>query len=120
MGLYILIFEIFIILFYGIFLRTGDTSNTYSDLESPLYFTLAFTLLSLRLRMYDWSVLTNYLFILAISFQMNTLFVMFWEASFYNNFTSTTSITSLHLVINIECALTILVTSLQFLGKLTL
>ena len=33
MGLYILIFELFIIIFYGIFVRTGtDTTTTFSDL----------------------------------------------------------------------------------------
>lgn len=102
MGLYILIFEIFIIIFYGIFLRTGSDSNyTYNNLEAPLYFTLAFTLLSMKYRMYDWSLLTNYLFIVAISFQLNTLFVIFWEACFYQYFPSTTNISSLHLIMNI-------------------
>lgn len=33
MGLYILIFEVFIIVFYGIFVRTGSTVNyTFNDL----------------------------------------------------------------------------------------
>lgn len=40
MGLYILIFEIFIIVFYGIFVRTGYSMASISDLEAPLYFTL--------------------------------------------------------------------------------
>ena len=121
MGLYILIFEAFIILFYGIFIRTGtDTVSTFTDLEAPLYFTLAFTLLSMRFRMYDWSQLTNYIFIVAISFQLNTLYFMFWESSFYRNFSSTTNISSYHLIINIQCTLTILVTTFNFVGKLSI
>ena len=121
MGLYILIFELFIIIFYGIFLRTGDSTNsTFYDMENALYFTLGFTLLSMRGRMYDWSLLTNYLFVIAISFQLNTLYVIFWQSSFYREFNSTTNITSYHLIINIQCALALLVTSLQFIGKLTL
>jgi hypothetical protein len=91
MGLYILIFEIFIIVLYGIFVRTNtdSTLTAYYDIEGPLYFTLAFTLLSMRFRMYDWSQLTNFLFVLAISFQMNTLYMMFWKAAFYKEFNST-------------------------------
>lgn len=118
MGLYILIFEIFIIILYGIFVRTGTaTISTFSDIEAPLYFTLAFTLLHMKNRMYDWSQLTNFLFITAISFQLNTLYFMFWESSFYQAFSSTTNISSLHLIVNIECTLAILVTAFQFVGR---
>lgn len=74
----------------------------------------------MRFRMYDWSQLTNYLFVVAICFQMNTLYVMFWESSFYNTFSSTTYISSLFLIVNIECILTVLVTIFQFTGRLTL
>lgn len=91
MGLYILIFEIFIIVIYGIFIRTGtdSTSTSYYYIEAPLYFTLAFTLLSMKFRMYDWSQLTNFLFVLAVSFQMNTLYVIFWKDCFNKSFSST-------------------------------
>ena len=103
MGLYILIFEVFIIVIYGIFVRTGTDSSVtaYYYIEAPLYFTLAYTLLSMRFRMYDWSQLTNFLFVLAISFQMNTLYIMFWKDSFDKNFSSTQSITHHILIINI-------------------
>jgi hypothetical protein len=121
MGLYILIFEVFIIVFYGIFVRTGSATTSYfSDLEAPLYFTLAYTLLTMRFRMYDWSQLTNYLFIVALCFQMNTLYIMFWEACFYSSFSSTTNISSLYLIINIECILAVLVTTFQFTGRFTI
>ena len=82
MGFYILIFEICIIIFYGIFVRTGSSTVDYTTLEAPLYFCLAFTLYSMKHRMFDWSQLTNFLFILAITFQLNTLFIMFWDSAF--------------------------------------
>ncbi|CAM6003738.1 unnamed protein product [Sphagnum balticum] len=40
MGLYIIIFEVLIIVLYGIFARTGSGTVAISDLEAPLYFTL--------------------------------------------------------------------------------
>jgi len=120
MGYYILIFELAIIVLYGIFLRTGyTTTSSFSDLEAPLYFTLAFTLLHFKYRMYDWSQLTNLLFVAAITFQLNTLLFIFWESSFYRTFNSTSNISPLHLIINIECTLTILVTLFQFVGRFT-
>ena len=120
MGYYILIFEIAIIIFYGIFVRTGYTAvSSFADLEAPLYFTLAFTLLHFKHRMYDWTQLTNLLFVAAITFQLNTLFFMFWESSFYRSFNSTTNVSSFHLIINIECTLAILVTIFQFVGRFT-
>lgn len=120
MGLYILIFQIFMIVLYGIFARTGSLLTSLNTLETPLYFTLAYTLLSLRQRMCDWMQLTNYLFIVAICFQMNTLYLMFWDAVFNTGFFSTTAINSYYLIVNIECILAVLVTSLQFTGKLSL
>jgi len=120
MGLYILIFEVFVIVLYGIFARTGSALASFSALETPLYFTLAFTLLSLRQRMCDWMQLTNYLFVVALCFQMNTLYLMFWDAAFNTGFYSTTAINSYYLIVNIECVLAVLVTSFQFTGKLSL
>jgi hypothetical protein len=120
MGLYILIFEIFIIVLYGIFARTGTTTTGVSDLETPLYFTLAFTLLNLKFRMYDWNQLTNYLFIVALVFQMNTLYLMFWDSAFNTGFSATTTINSYYLIVNLECVLAVLVTAFQFTGKLTI
>ena len=70
--------------------------------------------------MYDWSQLTNFLFIAAICFQLNTLYFMFWESAFYRQFNSTTNVTSIHLIINIECTLAVLVTTFQFVGRLTI
>lgn len=101
MGLYILIFEIFIIVLYGIFARTGSTTTGVSDLETPLYFTLAFTLVNMKYRMYEWNQLANYLFIAALVFQMNTLYMMFWDAAFNTSFYATTNINSYYLIVNI-------------------
>lgn len=40
MGIYILLFEISIIILYGVFVRTGTTTLSLSVLSTPLYFTL--------------------------------------------------------------------------------
>ena len=82
MGIYILIFEICIIIFYGVFVRTGNATIDYSTIESPLFFCLAFTPYSMKHRMFDWSQLTHFLFLLATCFQLNTLFIMFWDSAF--------------------------------------
>lgn len=74
----------------------------------------------MRFRMYEWNQLANYLFIMALTFQMNTLYIMFWDAAFNTGFSATTTINSYYLIINIECVLAILVTVFQFTGKLTL
>lgn len=108
---------------YGIFVRTGSTSSTsgsISDIETPLYFTLAFTLLNMRFRMYEWSQLANYLFVMALSFQLNTLYMMFWDNAFNRTFAATTNISNYYLIINVECMLAVLVTAFQFTGKLTI
>ena len=119
MGLYILIFEVFIIVIYGIFVRTGSTLSAITELESTIYFTLAFTLINMKYRMYEWSHLTNYLFIMALCFQINTLFLMFWDAAFHNTFAATTTIHSYYLLIDVECLLAVLITSHQFAGRLS-
>lgn len=69
--------------------------------------------------MYDWSQLTNFIFIAAIVFQIHTLYWMFWESAFYREFYSTKNLTSFHLIINVECTLAILVTVFQFVGRFT-
>jgi hypothetical protein len=74
----------------------------------------------MRFRMYEWSQLANYLFIMALSFQMNTLYLMFWDSAFNTGFSATTNINSYYLIINVECLLAILVTAFQFTGKLTI
>ena len=70
--------------------------------------------------MYDWSQLTNYIFIVAICFQLNTLYFMFWESAFYRDFSATRNISSFHLIINIQCTLAVLVTTFNFVGKLSI
>lgn len=70
--------------------------------------------------MYEWSQLANYLFIMALSFQMNTLYLMLWDNAFNNTFAATTDISNYYLIVNVECMLAILVTAFQFTGKLTI
>ena len=83
-------------------LKYGDAGDSVATgTEGPMYFTLAFTLANLRGRMYDWSHLTNYLFICALAFQTNTLYLMLWDSAFNGGFSSTTTITSNYLLINI-------------------
>lgn len=101
MGLYILIFEVFVIVLYGIFVRTGSSTAAFTDIEGPLYFTLAWVLLNLRGRMSDWSSLGNYLFLLALSFQLNTLYLMFWDSAFNSGFSGTSVYSSYYLIINV-------------------
>jgi hypothetical protein len=118
-GVYLIIFEIFIIIIYGIFVRT-DSTNTLStymqSISSSFYFIFgnyllisAYTVVSFRYKMFDWSMLTNLLFIIAISIQLNTLYIMFW-ASCFNGFNSTSSFGTTHLVTGVQCALCIIIT----------
>ena len=118
-GVYLIIFEIFIIIVYGIFVRT-DSTNTVSTylqyISTSFYFIfgnsfiiLAYTVVSFRYKMFDWSMLTNLLFIIAICIQLNTLYIMFWSSCF-NNFYSTSSFGTTHLVTGIQCALCIIIT----------
>ncbi len=110
----------FIILFFGIFVRTStdDTSLTtyittiasgFYFLLGILFFILAYTATSFKFKMFDWSMLTNMLFIIIISLQLNTLFVMFWLSCF-DGFNTTSSFTSVHLIAGIEAALAIMIT----------
>jgi len=71
-------------------------------------------------RLYDWSMLTNYLFVLAVCFQMNTLYLMFWDSAFNSGFSSNMTINSYFLIINIECTLAVLVTMFVFFRTLNL
>jgi hypothetical protein len=57
---------------------------------------------------------------MALTFQMNPLYLMFYDAAFHNTFSATTNLSSYYLMINIECLLAILVTTFQFAGRLTL
>lgn len=70
--------------------------------------------------MHDWTILTNYLFILSISFQLNTLYLMFWDSAFNSGFSATTQINPAYLIVNIECTLAVLVTAFQFVGQLSI
>jgi hypothetical protein len=85
-------------------------------LSSSLYFVFgklstyeAYTVVSFRYKMFDWSMLTNLLFIIAISIQLNTLYIMFWQSCF-NGFNSTSSFGTTHLVTGVQCALCIIIT----------
>jgi len=73
----------------------------------------------MKFRMYEWSILTNYLFIMALSFQLNSLFIMFYDNAYRTGFYSTTTFTGYYLMIDVECMLAILITSFQFAGRLT-
>lgn len=71
--------------------------------------TLAYTVVSFRYKMFDWSMLTNLLFIIAICIQLNTLYIMFW-ASCFSGFNATSSFGTTHLVTGVQCALCIIIT----------
>lgn len=54
--------------------------------------------MSFKYRMFDWSVLTNMLFVLIISLQLNTLYTMFWMNCF-DGFNATTDFNGGYVVI---------------------
>ena len=110
-GIYLIVFEVFIIIFFGIFVRTSPDDSTLltyvTSIASGFYFLIgnskfnqAFTATSFKYKMFDWSMLTNMLFILIISLQLNTLFMMFWQSCFLG-FNATSNFTGIHVVVGI-------------------
>lgn len=69
-------------------------------------------------RSLDWTVLTNYLFIVALAFQINTLYYFFWYQVFADTFASTSSMTSDSMIIGTEASLVVIVTVSYFINKL--
>ena len=127
-GIYLIVFEVFIIIFFGIFVRTSPDDSTLTTnittIASGFYFLLgislwysAFTATSFRFKMLDWLMLSNMLFILTICLQINTLYVMFWQSCF-NGFSATNNLSTTHVVVGIEAALAIMVTCFEFIGQL--
>lgn len=109
-GIYIIIFEIFIIVLYGIFMRTSTATalTSLTSIESGLYFTLginckyiAYTIITLKHKMYDWSTITNYIFILAVTLQTNNLYYFFWKYCFDRNFSATSVITTDAMIVSV-------------------
>jgi hypothetical protein len=114
---------VFIIIFFGIFVRTstdasvtGSLADYITVISSGLYFLLgnssfipAFTATSFKFKMFDWTMMSNMLFILIVCLQLNTLYLMFWQSCF-NGFSATSSFTTAHFVVGIEAALAIMIT----------
>ena len=67
----------------------------------------------------DWTAMTSFLFIVAICFQINTLYYFFWAEAFAENFTSTAAFTSNSLISGVEASLTVVITVFYFVSKLT-
>lgn len=95
LGKIVLIFEIAIIILFGIFVRTDDSStSSITSISSALLFVAVYAYIMSRQRSLDWTVLTNYLFIAALAFQVNALYYFFWFQVFADTFSSTSSMTS--------------------------
>lgn len=73
----------------------------------------------IRHKSLDWTAITTFLFVLALAFQVNTLYYFFWLEAFANAFTSTASFTSLAMISGVEASLTVLVTVFYFVSRLT-
>lgn len=93
-GLYVISFQVLTILIFGIFIRIDSASSGESALSQSFILLLGYTLISIRYRLYDWTTLTNLVFVSAITFQWNILFYIFWTSCVNNSFASTSSITS--------------------------
>lgn len=63
-------------------------------------------------------MITNYLIILMLTFQIHTLYYFFWQEALTNSFTSTASISSNALVAGLEATLAIVVTASLFVSRL--
>jgi hypothetical protein len=103
---------------------TGSLADYITVISSGLYFLLgnssfipAFTATSFKFKMFDWTMMSNMLFILIVCLQLNTLYLMFWQSCF-NGFSSTSSFTTAHFVVGIEAALAIMITCFEFIGQL--
>lgn len=111
------------IVIYGIGVRTSTSSTDtslisyVSTISSGFYFLLAYTLISLKHKMFDWSMITNLLYILVITFQMNTLWYMFW-ASTFDGFNSTSSFNTIHIIADIQATLSVIIVSFQFIAQI--
>lgn len=82
-------------------------------------FTLGYTMYTFNYRKFDWSVLTNLLFVTAIVLQWNTLFYAFWVSCLTVTFNATTSIGMLNIMSSVEAVLCVLVTVNQFLPRMS-
>lgn len=118
-GLYIISFQVLTIVLFGIFIRISSTTTTTASLSQSFSFLLGYTLISLRFKLYDWTTLTNLIFISAVTFQWNTLFHIFWTSCVTNTFSSTSYITNDVIIASIQAILCIMVTLHIFLGRLT-
>lgn len=118
-GLYIISFQVLTIVLFGIFIRVSSASASSASLSQSFSLLLGYTLISIRYKLYDWTTLTNLIFIAAITFQWNTLFHIFWTSCVTSTFTSTSEVTSDVIIASIQAILCIIVTLNVFLGKLT-
>lgn len=118
-GLYVISFQVLTIVLFGVFIRIDSTSTESSSLSQSFVLLLGYTLISIRYRLYDWTTLTNLIFISAITFQWNTLFYIFWTSCVNSSFSATANITSDVVVASVQAILCILVTLNVFLGRLT-
>jgi hypothetical protein len=116
------------IILFGIFIRTNDplASLSLGSMDSGLFFIAgnsiiysAYAFLYVKHRSIDWTALTNFLFIVMITLQINTLYYYFWSYAFDHNFHATTPLSSDALINGLESALTVVVTSSLFLTKLS-
>lgn len=79
----------------------------------------AYSLIFIRHKSLDWTAITTFLLVLALAFQINTLYYFFWLEAFANTFTSTASFTSLAMISGVEASLTVIVTVFYFVSRLT-
>ena len=63
--------------------------------------------------------MTNFIFIVVICFQINTLYYFFWASAFANTFTATSAFTSGSLITGVEASLTVVITVFYFISRLT-
>lgn len=127
LGIVILVFEILMIILYGIFIRTDSiTTSATSSLDSGLFFIACksrvisgYAFLCTKHRNLDWTVLTHYLFIVMICFQINTLYFYFWSSAFAQVFSATSSLSSFVFISGMEATLTVLITVSMFTSRLS-
>lgn len=127
-GIIILIFEVLMIIFYGIFIRTDSiTTSSVSSIDSSLFFVagnampiIAYAFLNLKSRNLDWTVLVNFLFVVMIALQINTLYYYFWNYVFSTStWNSTTSLSSGAFVNGVEATITVIITISLFVNRLS-
>lgn len=80
---------------------------------------LAYAFLNTKNRNLDWTVLTNFLFIVMICFQINTLYYYFWASAFAKSFSSTSSLSASVFVSGMEATLTVVITASMFASRLS-